>query len=397
MFARKKKQSQGNELVAKKPDEDIDLEICERKEHEQAPGAVVDEIKENVRASSKWIWVALLAGFCVSLACLMQFGGMHRRSFATSVRVTPRSPVVAPEECGDTQEQWHRLVQWVSARGGWIHPGLSSGVFEDGVRGLKAAAAIEVNRTLFKMPESLFVNLKTVKTHPQLGPVYDAVPELHDGLGGLAVFLIHEALNRSSAWRPFLCTLPARTRLPMFLSPKMQAKTYEEMIGGPVTPAFSAYLQAFTNETWLRYGRVVPALTGRFPDRFSAADYSMDRWAWAVGVIFSRSWSRPFHDPVIEKRTRRKKVNIHTLVPGMDMPNHNARARLPKFASYKDKTVFILNAHRSYQPGEQVFITYGDKCNDELLATYGFVPANNSHTVCKTAANEPEKAAAIAG
>eukprot|EP00961_Rhodomonas_salina_P266733 3604478-Rhodomonas_salina.1 len=48
---------------------------------------------------------------------------MHRRSFATSVRVTPRSPVVAPEECGDTQEQWHRLVQWVSARGGWIHPG----------------------------------------------------------------------------------------------------------------------------------------------------------------------------------------------------------------------------------------------------------------------------------
>ena len=44
------------------------------------------------------------------------------------------------------------------------------------------------------------------------------------GLGGLALYLIREALNRTSFWRPYLCSLPKHVPLPVFYSPKCASR-----------------------------------------------------------------------------------------------------------------------------------------------------------------------------
>ncbi|XLR27330.1 hypothetical protein S83_055230, partial [Arachis hypogaea] len=39
----------------------------------------------------------------------------------------------------------------------------------------------------------------------------------------------------------------------------------------------------------------------------------------------------------------------------------------------------VFTTDRPYQPGEQVFISYGKKSNGELLLSYGFVPREGAN------------------
>lgn len=59
----------------------------------------------------------------------------------------------------------------------------------------------------------------------------------------------------------------------------------------------------------------------------------------------------------------------HTMGPGADMPNHNASA----YEAMQDKAgSLVLIADRDVTPGDQIYISYGDKCNAEFLAHYGY-------------------------
>ncbi|XLR08105.1 hypothetical protein S83_036043 [Arachis hypogaea] len=40
----------------------------------------------------------------------------------------------------------------------------------------------------------------------------------------------------------------------------------------------------------------------------------------------------------------------------------------------------VFTIDRPYQPGEQVFISYGKKSNGELLSSYGFVPREGANS-----------------
>ena len=43
--------------------------------------------------------------------------------------------------------------------------------------------------------------------------------------------------------------------------------------------------------------------------------------------------------------------------------------------------------------GQQLFISYGPKCDAEFLAHYGFRPSGNTHVKCKGGARQPSTAA----
>ena len=71
---------------------------------------------------------------------------------------------------------------------------------------------------------------------------------------------------------------------------------------------------------------------------------------------------------------------VHTLVPGADMPNHLSAGY--DAGQGPDGTI-VLRANGDLQPGTQMYVSYGSKCDAEFMTTYGFIPSNNSHVSCK--------------
>jgi hypothetical protein len=80
------------------------------------------------------------------------------------------------------------------------------------VRGIKARGDIADGDILFAVPPSLLINIALVRHDASLGAVYHNMSAMRDGVSGLAVWLLREALNKSSEWRPYLCSLPKVTR-----------------------------------------------------------------------------------------------------------------------------------------------------------------------------------------
>eukprot|EP00287_Rhodomonas_sp_CCMP768_P003544 CAMPEP_0196735456 /NCGR_PEP_ID=MMETSP1091-20130531/13902_1 /TAXON_ID=302021 /ORGANISM="Rhodomonas sp., Strain CCMP768" /LENGTH=140 /DNA_ID=CAMNT_0042079103 /DNA_START=1 /DNA_END=419 /DNA_ORIENTATION=- len=69
------------------------------------------------------------------------------------------------------------------------------------------------------------------------------------------------------------------------------------------------------------------------------------------------------------------------MAPAADMPNHNASA----YEAMQDKSGrLVLLADRNVTNGEQIYISYGSKCNAEFLAHYGFIPSYPSVKACKS-------------
>jgi len=127
--------------------------------------------------------------------------------------------------------------------------------------------------------------------------------------------------------------------------------------------------------------KVMPTLFLKYPDLFPPKEFSYERWAWAVSLIMSRTWGRQITDPILNKKTGTNTSMAHTMGPGADMPNHNASA----YEAMQDKAgSLVLIADRDVTPGDQIYISYGDKCNAEFLAHYGFIPSYASVKTCKS-------------
>jgi len=106
-----------------------------------------------------------------------------------------------------------------------------------------ASGTIRTDAVLFAVPQNLLLNLQTVLEDPRMHEVMESIPEMHESLSGLAVYLIQEALNKTSFWRPYLCSLPRHVPLPLFYSPKKleretaalpaeQRERFEEIVEG---------------------------------------------------------------------------------------------------------------------------------------------------------------------
>jgi hypothetical protein len=66
------------------------------------------------------------------------------------------------------------------------------------------------------------------------------------------------------------------------------------------------------------------------------------------------------------------------LMPMLDSFNHRSGAT--NGCSFDpERNAFVLTAGEAIPAGEQAFISYGDKGNDELLQLFGFVEENNPH------------------
>ena len=105
------------------------------------------------------------------------------------------------------------------------------------------------------------------------------------------------------------------------------------------------------------YENVVKSLIQRHPGKFPAEVFSLNEVAWAYAIVMSRAYQLG-NDQLV-------------MVPMLDMFNHDNVAT--RFGVNSETGEFHIVAQEPVANGKEIFVSFGNKTNAELLSTYGFV------------------------
>jgi len=223
------------------------------------------------------------------------------------------------------------------------------GVFENQGFGGIAGTEIKTGDALFRVPVSLVITKETVAKAP-----WAAYQHWSFDREPLMVWLVTESADKESFWAAYLSLLPQDfTSFPLYWSEEDLAELQASSLRESVLSTKKLLQQAYAR---LKQNLLDPNAS-LFP-----AGVTYEQYLWAYCVASSRSWNFG---------------NDFALVPLGDLLNHQSDAGMPGI----DITgqYIEVNATRDYAKGDQVFISYGNKSNSELLGTYGFILEDNPH------------------
>ncbi|CAI8606491.1 unnamed protein product [Vicia faba] len=121
-----------------------------------------------------------------------------------------------------------------------------------------------------------------------------------------------------------------------------------------------------TNNVVGTYNDMRLRVFSKYPEFFPEEVFNIESFKWSFAILFSRMVRLPSMNGKV------------ALVPWSDMLNHNCEVET--FLDYdRSSKGIVFTTGRPYLPGEQVFISYGNKSNGELLLSYGFVPKEGTN------------------
>lgn len=114
------------------------------------------------------------------------------------------------------------------------------------------------------------------------------------------------------------------------------------------------------------------------------AVFTLEELQWACGHYLSRRYPKSFaaipaslqSHPLLERREQNL-GNIGTLVPLLDILNHNDEEEWLRFEVVEQGLQVICNVARD--AGQELFSNYGELGNEQLLFAFGFTIPNNNH------------------
>lgn len=257
------------------------------------------------------------------------------------------------------------LMDWCRDAG-IVSPALTIRVI-NGQRGLFATRDITPGEELFCIPrKACLISETTDSEAPPLKVLtgldrefwVDAPWHLR-----LSILLLDQQLaGVSSKFHPYLSALPA--------NPTCVLWAYEHYGRAPVISSLSRYHMDTSADLYhklikSRYQRFRKALPKHLRHLIS-----LKRFCWSLSNVASRAFAIP--------PPQHFSCNIlqFALLPMLDMAN--ASTHVPTSIRYSRESQMIrVVTGASYRAGDQVFVSYGSKSNDEFMFFYGFVEGDN--------------------
>ncbi|KAK9133996.1 hypothetical protein Scep_013527 [Stephania cephalantha] len=257
----------------------------------------------------------------------------------------------------DSLENASALQKWLSDSG---LPQQKMGIkrVEVGERGLVALKNIRKGEKLLFVPPSLVISTDSEWSCPEACAVLkrNFVPDWPL----LATYLISEAsAKESSRWSNYISALP---RQPYSLLYWTQSELDKYLVASQVRERAIERINDVTGT----YNDLRLRIFSKYPHLFPEEVFNMETFKWSFGILFSRLVRLPSMDGKV------------ALVPWADMLNHSCEVDTCLDYDKSSKGI-VFTTDRPYQPGEQVFISYGKKSNGELLLSYGFVPKEGTN------------------
>ena len=296
---------------------------------------------------------ALLVVFAVSPAWLGgargrpgRFGG-QKQSKEKTIRYSKRS----------NSELWPEMFEWVKSTGmDTSDIQVKVAATEDlakGELGLITTAPLVAGDILAWAPTSLLLSKE--KAVDLWGPL---VEDLSDRLA-LILLLIQERFvhGTASKWHLYMQTLPCfdgDVSGPSFL---WSEKELEHLQGSDGYAAALAMYNAIVDE----YEMLSSTLFKTNPEVFPSEVFTFNNYLWGAANVASRAYGDDAEGTHL------------CIAPLVDFLNHKAGAlQLTRFSNG-----IVAYAHKHYEAGEQVWVSYGGKSNAQLLSQYGFVDPDN--------------------
>lgn len=238
------------------------------------------------------------------------------------------------------------MVEWLR-EGGARHPALFMRYYSEDYRGVHALTRIPPETVILYVPHSHVMTSDKARASPIGRKLLDSQVDLRSKHSFLACFLLEEReKGADSFWHPYIAMLPEKYRnVPINFTP-------EEL--GWLKGSFTVEKIAERRETLrLEYENIC-----RYVPEFSR--HGVDAFVWARLVVITRIFGLYIDNQKTDG-----------LVPYADMLNHK-RPRETKWTFDNQMGGFTIVSCKTLHPGDEVFDSYGRKCNSRYFVNYGF-------------------------
>lgn len=231
-----------------------------------------------------------------------------------------------------TEEGKEELWQWCHTIGIAVD-GLALGAAHG--RSLMASKEFEAGSELLVVPKAAFLR-------PPAATPADK-EKMINNQSRLSLYILSE-LNGESTLKPYLNLLPRSFKhMPELWSPDKLGLLKDTMA--------AAEVEGRRQEILAQFNRLA-----------GCTSYSFEQFTWARLVVMTRIFALP--------------EGQEAIVPIVDMINHSTRPNCDAFYDSK-REAFVVKACQRINKAEEITISYGQKPNSRLLASYGFALEDN--------------------
>ncbi|KAI8081935.1 uncharacterized protein B0P05DRAFT_538703 [Gilbertella persicaria] len=190
------------------------------------------------------------------------------------------------------------------------------------------------------------------------------------GWSPLILCMMYESQKEDSFWKPYFDVLPKHFTTPMFWEESdlkaLEGTDILSKIGKEEAEA------TFENE-------IKPLIT-KYANLFDATVHTLELFHTCGSLIMAYSFNDELQKTVeeggdSEEEEEEEDNGLISMVPMADMLNHKTgynNARL-----FHETDSLQMKAIKDIKEGEQIYNTYGDLCNADLLRKYGFTDEKN--------------------
>lgn len=247
-------------------------------------------------------------------------------------------------------DRFSRMVKWMKD-GGCKFPKLYLKYYSQDYRGVHTLCKIPSNDCVLYVPKN-FLMTNEVAMESKIGrAIQKSGYEMRSEHSWLAVYLMQEKHNQNSFWKPYIDILPDKYgNMPMLFG-----DLYRKFLKG-------SYAITMGQNRMDSLRKEYDGICGQCPE---FRKYMFMEFVWGRLAVITRIFGLNIHG---------KKTSA--LVPYADMLNHITEKQTDW--QYDDKLKgYTMITNRSVARGEQIFDSYGRKCNGRYFVNYGFTIDQN--------------------